>query len=296
MIRALLLFVLAGSALFCPARAIVTSGIAVTGTVTVTNWNTGWSASGVTGSDYVGQVNGSSAVYLGNNWVATAGHVGTGTFTLGGTSYLVSPSTTHAITDGVNTADLILFQIVTAPTLAPLVLSSDGPAAFSDTDFPSQVVMLGYGGSSSLTWGANTVDLTNYPISVASYNSNDFLTITGTLSNGSTVTSNDALVVGGDSGGGDFIYDQARHLWILAGINEVNGQSSPGGPVDVSGFVQLSTYAQQIGSLTGLQVVPEPSTWSLLLLGLALAMGHIFWRRRVVAPQPPRHPINIVAK
>jgi len=289
MIRTLLTFVLAGATLLLPLHAVQTNGIAVTGTITAPNWTTGWSTTGMTGADYVGQVNGSSAVYLGNNWVATAGHVGTGTFTLNGTSYLVSPSTTQAITNGTDTADLILFQIVTAPVLNPLVLSFDTPVAFADSDLPSQVVMLGYGGSgSTLSWGANVVDLVNYPISVPSYTSNDFLTITGTLSNGSTVTSNSALVVGGDSGGGDFIYDQARNLWILAGINEVQGQSTTGGPVDVSGFVQLNTYAQQIHNITGLQVVPEPSTWSLLVLSVILGGGHVLWRRRVTTREKIR--------
>jgi len=44
----------------------------------IPNWNTGWPASNATGWNYVGQDNGSSAVYLGNGWVLTAAHVGAG--------------------------------------------------------------------------------------------------------------------------------------------------------------------------------------------------------------------------
>jgi len=91
----------------------------------IPDWNSGWGASDVTGWDYVGTVNGASAVYLGNNWVITAAHVGAGTFSLGGTSYTVVSGSAQGVTkSNGDTVDLTLFQIMQGPNLPALSISS----------------------------------------------------------------------------------------------------------------------------------------------------------------------------
>jgi hypothetical protein len=61
-----------------PAAAVEvgsTYQTAAPGNAQVANWNSGWAASGITGWNYVGEINGgASATYLGNGWVLTAGH------------------------------------------------------------------------------------------------------------------------------------------------------------------------------------------------------------------------------
>ncbi len=291
MTRSLISALLLGLCLAFPARAIETittadpSGTYITTAPNPPNWNTDWPTPGTTGSDYVGQVNGSGAVYLGNGWVLTAGHVAPMTtsspltFLLDGNTYTSATGTVTSIITSTGTVDLSLFQISAPPSLASLKLTLNAPAYFANTNSASQVVMLGYGGSSpDQSWGENTADF-EQQIAVTtggiSYVSNDIITVLGTVSNGSTLSTNTAYVVGGDSGGGDFIFDPTNNTWTLAGINEVDGTDTlSGSTVQISGMVQLSDYATQIQDITGIEVVPEPSTWALLGLGLVF-----LWRR-----------------
>ncbi|MDD5262026.1 MAG: trypsin-like serine protease [Methylacidiphilales bacterium] len=243
----------------------------------IANWNTGWGSGGVTGWDYVGTVNGASGVYLGNNWVLTAGHVGSGTFVLGGTSYSVLAGSTHGIVNPDSTiADLTLFELSSAPSLPSLTIAGSAPTAFSATQSGSMVAMIGYGGGQGETWGLNTVTDVNLPIEVtvgsSTYSSTDFATEYGTITAGLASVTNDYVLVTGDSGGGDFIYNSASSSWMLSGINEAVDTNQN------SYMVQLNAYASQIDSITG---VPEPS--SLGLLGLGLGFLALVWRFRFVS-------------
>jgi hypothetical protein len=78
---------------------------------------------------YTGAINGLSGIYLGNAWVLTANHVGTGALTLNGVTHGAVPGTAvrldHA--PGVPT-DLRLFRIATDPGLTPLAISATTPA------------------------------------------------------------------------------------------------------------------------------------------------------------------------
>jgi len=228
----------------------------------VANWNTGWAAGGITGWNYVGQVNGASAVYLGNDWVLTAGHVGSGTFALSGSFYSPVPGSAQGITVSGSQADITLFQISTAPVLPSLTISGTSPAPFTGTQPGDQLVMIGYGGGHGQTWGLNTVTDTNISVTLGPdypFDTNDFETEFGTITrSGSSITNNYQFIIG-DSGGGDFTYNSLAGTWQLSGINEAIDSDNNGYMVD------LSTYSSQIDGITG---IPEPSSLALLGAGL----------------------------
>jgi len=244
----------------------------------IANWSSGWGASGLTGWDYVGTVNGSSAVYLGNGWVITAAHVGVGSFTLDGTSYAVLTNTT--VTFG--TADLVMFQLSSAPDLPTLALTSTAPISLS-----TQVVMIGYGdgnsGTTVKTWGADTVTSTSSTtqVTVGStiYSTTDFIAAYGThtyRSGRNTVTiTNTAEAVTNDSGGAAFVYSGSA--WQLAGLMEAVGSDG------TTYFIQLSSYSSAISTamLTS-ATIPEPSP--IALLGLLLPAWMIYRKSRRANP------------
>ena len=267
----------------------------------VPNWTAGWSGSGITGWNYVGQVNGDSAVYLGNGWVITAAHVGVANFVLSGNTYAVVAGSTQTISNSDGTADLVLFQINTTAidnnatlSLLALVLRSSDPIPFAYGTSGSSVAIIGYGGNEGETWGLNTVTQINELITPQgfTYVSNDFLTLTGTTTydnphgSGSKSITNNAQVVSGDSGGGDFIYNAATGQWNLAGINEITGTDTSGQAL--SGFVQLDTYASQIDAIVDAPIAPT-DTPAVPLPGLVVMACLLFFvasgsrRRKAVA-------------
>ncbi len=272
------------------ALAVSTNGTYVTTEPTstdVANWDTGWGASGITGWDYVGSVNGASGVYLGNGWVITAGHVGSGNFTLGGVTYSILAGSTVSI----GTADIVLFQITTVPTLPALTIRSTALSTASYSTTGSTVVLIGNGGGAGKSWGANLVTATNVSAAVSGYTTTDFGTVYGSKTysqgrNSRTITNN-AILVSGDSGGGAFVFNTVTSEWELAGINEAVGTASSGGTTESYSFmVQLSTYADQINSIVA---VPEPS-----LMGVFVGVGGLLFpiftrlRRRLAPPLPPK--------
>jgi len=227
----------------------------------IPNWSTGWPATNVTGWNYVGQVNASggpgSGVYLGYGWVLTAGHIGIGNFYLGGVTYGAIPGSTQSITNSDGTADLALFQISNAPPLLPLTVSTNAPSAYIPPQAGTPVAMLGMASPQGLSWGYDTITETNQFITPGgySYTNTDFFTDNGIVKRGApgTYITNNATVISGDSGGGDFTYNTTTKKWELSGINEVTGsyEDYSGyyyGNGTFSGFVQLSTYAPQIAS------------------------------------------------
>jgi hypothetical protein len=242
----------------------------------IADWQTGWSASGITGWDYVGSDNGASAVYLGDGYVLTAGHVGAHDFILDGHTYDVVSGSTQSI----GTADLTLYKIDTTSTTGHLL---DLPTLSLQTSAPSvgnSVVMIGYGNSQGETWATDTLYETNQDTPLSPYDSTDFYTVDNFSWDGAhTTITNNGQLVPGDSGGGDFIYDAATGEWQLAGINEVL-LINTSGKIAGSGMIQLSQYAATID-----EDVPEPPAWSILGLGLVALAA---MRRFRVRPAPVR--------
>jgi len=276
--------------LLVPVRAIETSGGYVTTPPTVSNWNSGWPTVGKTGWDYVGQINGgASAVYLGYGWVLTARHVGSGDFTLNGVTYPLVTGSEHYLTNSDGTADLTLFQISTSPALNPLTLSQAPPTAFFDTPPGSQDVMIGYGGGQGETWGTGSVsfiDQLQQPQGLP-YISNDFLVLYGSYTFSLGSFNNTATLVGGDSGGGNFIYNTQTHDWELAGINEVVGTGTvEGQDFNYSGMVQLSTYAAQINALVN---PPASDSPTLPVPGLLVMACLLLWAASRSLGKSARH-------
>jgi hypothetical protein len=248
----------------------VASGYSVAG------WDSGWSGSGVTGWNYVGQIGSASGVYLGDGYVLTAGHVGAGNFTLGGVTYDEVAGSVQSI----GTADLTLFQISTSPDLPSLTLALNPPTIVHGRSPGSAVVMIGYGGGYGETWGENHVTEINQSAVVYSFVSNDFYTMNGTYNyHGGSVT-NTAQLVSGDSGGGDFIYNSTTGQWELAGINEAQLIDDTTGDIVGSAMIQLSSYDSLISTDMSAEATPEPPTWILVGFALFAAKGWSRWRER----------------
>lgn len=264
------------------------------------------------GFDYVGKVNGSTGVYIGNGWVLTADHVGAGTFNLDGTNYSYS-GTSHQI-GGI---DLCLFKLSTNPLLAPLTIATTSPILGAD------VVMIGAGRSPSsatpTTWHVDTdpVDPDPWVWSTSTFPDAD-TTIDGFITNstktkrwGTNVvesvvtdlnylsygdmnaivtdfdesggTAFESQAVTNDSGSGLFVDNGSG--WELAGtivtVGLYSGQPGGNGGANNALFgnstyaIDLSAYASEINS-----IVPEPRTAALLLGFLCLAFTASARRRR----------------
>jgi hypothetical protein len=255
----------------------------------ISGWTSGWTQPAVqptgytytTGWNYVGSVSGNSAVYLGNNWVLTAAHVGAGDFYLNGVTYPMLAGTAQQI----GAADLELFQISSAPDLPALPLRSTAPV-----ENVSLVAMIGWGaggGNRNETWGYNTINVTDYsPLTPegTSYVSTGFLTLT---KSGNKNPENLYGTVVGDSGGADFIYNSSSSRWELVGINDVDGivTYSDGTTGGFSGCVQLSSYYT---SITNIVAQPLPTdTPAMPLPGLIVMAGALFLAAsRYLGPTP----------
>ena len=280
----------------------------------IPDWQTGWAQPAVqptgftstTGWNYVGSINGSqsgqaSGVYLGNGWVITCGHLGTGNlnFTLNGTTYPYLENSLHTFTGTatqtvvtssgtttssfVNPVDILLYQVSPAPSLPALHLRQTGPVLNS-----SYVAMIGYGdgqNKTNETWGYDKVNyLTSVFVNLEGlpYWTNDFATENG--------SADEYQLVGGDSGGAEFIFNSSTSTWELAGLNE---GTFTGGSVfvelsnatfssaygntpatgDTTTYTGTTVYETQIEqAMTPVSDTPAMPLWALVTLGGLLAL------------------------
>ncbi len=249
------------------------------------------------GFDYVGRVNGSTGVYLGNGWVLTANHVGAGTFFLDGSSYAFNGVDSHQI----GGADLRLFRLSSDPGLPLLKIATSNPSigdevvmigsgrsptsastttwfvdtdpatwVWSTSDFPeADAVAAGYvtGAPGTKRWGTNLVE----GIGTISYSGYTGMSAFSTDFDQTGGTAFEAHAVTNDSGSGVFIQNGSD--WELAGtivvVTTFPGQ--PGGAANaifgnLTYAVNLAAYATEINSY-----VPEPRSTGWFLGAVAFS-------------------------
>lgn len=305
MLRGLPLLLLLLAGVSSSARAIVVYGANGLGNTAAPTNDPGWAN--------VGSVNGATGVYLGNYggdyWVATASHVGAGTFNVSGTNYSAVPGSAVTISNGAGgLTDLTLFRISADPHLSTLTLASSNP-----TD-GSVVTMIGNGlheSGSAVGWDVTTnssgpdtwtqlpstsgADVTGYFLGSSGKRWGDALYVgstTYTLGGSSQVgvvtefvpAVGSSQAATGDSGGAMFYYNGSS--WSLVGIlSAVSTYNDPRQTYDnqpsntmVEGNytlgVSIAAYRNAI-----LTAIPEPADFA-VWGGAAAGMAAIWVRTR----------------
>ena len=223
----------------------------------------------------VGEIGGTSGVYIGGGWVLTAAHVGAGNINLNSTFFTYDGTSLRLTNSDGTQTDLVLFHLASLPPLPSLPLVSATPAALSQID------MIGFGhiaGSAQTnfglysgfywsaggakSWGNNKVNLggtTSYNIGYGNVTGfvTDF-TSPGTIGPTSQ-TSDEAQLAPGDSGGGAF--QKSGSVWQLVGIlDAISSQANQAAVYgDKSYMVDIATYRSQILAVLNASAVPNVS-------------------------------------
>ena len=234
-----------------------------------------------------------SGVYLGNRYVLTAGHVGPLTSVkVGYVDYLLDSSPAVAI----GTADMKLVRLALDPGLNRVRLNSnpsaDGGAAHlvgygvgraDSSALSSSPVTWGDGSTAIKRWGTNFVDLAISAKQVGGYTSD----LLRTEFNSNAGADEAALTIY-DSGSA--LFQKIGSEWYLVGIGayvqnsgyslasaQFNSKDS-----DDSYFIRISSYADSSVMIGGV-AVPEPSSQSLLFVGVAFLSACLLARRTVAS-------------
>jgi len=232
-----------------------------------------------------------TGVYLGNRYVLTAGHVGPLTSVkVGFVDYLLDSSPAVSI----GRADMQLVRLASDPGLGGVRLNSnpsaDGGAAHlvgygvgraDSSALSSSPVTWGDSLTAIKRWGTNFVDGAISNAQVAGYTSD----LLRTQFN-SNAGSNEAALTILDSGSA--LFRQIGSDWFLVGLGayvqnsgyslastQFNSRDS-----DDSYFIRISSYANSSVMIGGVGV-PEPSSQSLLFVGVAFISACLLARRSV---------------
>lgn len=210
---------------------------------------------------FVGQVGGGSATAIASRSVITAKHIGGTTFTLNGVNHFASARIDHPTFD-----------------ISILNFASDLPGWHSlgnSSAIGATLTMVGYGGTGSVNAAGTGYDVVSGGgIRRASTN---FLHAKGLVNNfGPSLISylnvnGDAVLAGGDSGGGFFINNQ------LVGVNAFifsqntslpnYGFASLNGGTAYFGSGAINLTEQSIQTWVRANIVPEPASMAALGLG-----------------------------
>ncbi len=232
-----------------------------------------------------------SGVYLGNQYLLTANHVtSSGTFVIEGQSFTVDTTFNNGgYTNGamqIGTADLKVLRLSSDPELVVAGLVDINLNSNTNLDRNRNVTLIGYGQGrgteiidSGWTWGAGTEAKrwgTNTTLLNTASDGNTNFLVTEFNDNG---IATEAAVTLNDSGSAMFY--QNSGTWYLSGITVAvetgksgSSQYDRSGTPDRNFFARISSYQSDITN--AIAVIPEPSTYALLGLGLL----SLFGRRR----------------
>jgi hypothetical protein len=296
------------------APAVIIDTLSGTGNTTAPSDDPGWAN--------VGRLGDGTGVYLGNNWVLTASHIGGGSIVLNGGTYAMLAGSGTRLTNGgqpgkSTLTDLYLFRLATTPVGLVGV-----PIAAAATGSGAAVTMIGAGRDRGAftQWSVNTSTGTNPWVwtevsadgNAAGYKTLETRTMrwgtnnvsgTGiwinagfgdaralqTTFDGFPIYSNEAQAAYGDSGGA--VFHKNGSTWELSGLMlAVGGYSGQPDPATNAVFgnatyaADLSFYRPQI-----MAIVPEPAAIVLVVTAAGgLLIARSLRRRRVAesAAQP----------
>ncbi|MCH2169831.1 trypsin-like serine protease [Myxococcota bacterium] len=220
-------------AFLAPTEAVVIDAGDGTGNTSAPADDPGWRHVGIQG--------GLPIIYLGNDWVLTAGHVPFSNVWIDGVSYTSIPGSRILLPNPTGgSADLAVWQIEDGPDFPNLPIRENDLEPAASFVAGDEVVMIGRGrsrgvdpitcgsftGYDSITpnvirWGTNQVLWSGIELSLGAYTTDTFVTQfdaapVGTDTRCESGDCSEAQATMGDSGGAVFAHDGTR--WELAGV------------------------------------------------------------------------------
>lgn len=306
--RYLVLAVVSLALPFGSAKALMTYG--GTTTTNITDPGNGVPWQNVVEIEDSGTNTDGSGVYLGNQFVLTANHVGpVNQIVIGGTTFFVDTTFNASYSGGsfsggfsqIGNTDLKLVRLTQDPVTAGvtgLQTINLNTSTTRDVNSLTTNYIVGYGeskgtaitgtGTGGWTWQAGTEGVERWGTNniTGTYTATNGSWITNTLYTtfNSTSGSDEAAVELDDSGGALFFKNGST--WYLSGITlyvSTNGASyyanAAGGGPSQNFFGRIADYESQINTAIA---VPEPGSMALLILGSGvLTVASRRWAKRV---------------